>query len=331
MAMLEQTKPPARVSLSTGRRGMNLGDRVFLGGTTALGILAVLILVFLALYLMKDSWPAWQEFGLAFIWHTRWDPVNEVFGAGLFLWGTLVTSTIAVLLATPFGIGAAIFLVEYAGPRIASPVAFIVELLAAIPSVIFGLWGLYVMAPVMRNTVEPFLQNTLGRLPIIGALFTGPTIGRDYLTAGTILAIMILPTVMAVSREIIRSVPDTQREGMLGLGATRFEVIRHAVLPYARSGLVGAIILGLARALGETMAVTMTIGNSAQQISPSLFTPGYTLASGIANQFNEAATPLYFGSLMALALVLIGISLITNAIARIFVRRVASGPAGAVV
>lgn len=326
MATREETK--TAVSSLGGRRGMNLGDRIFRGVIVAISGLVVLILALLAYQLLRDSLPIWQAIGLGFAYGSKWSPPKEIYGALPFIYGTLVTSLIALLLAAPVAVGAAIFLVEYAPSRYASPVAFMVELLAAIPSVIFGLWGLYVMAPVMRGAVEPFLKNSLGQLPIAGALVAGPPLGRDYLTAGTILAIMILPTVMAVSREIVRSVPDTQREGMLSLGATRWEVIRHAVLPYARTGIVGAIILGLGRALGETMAVTMTIGNSSRQISPSLLTPGYTLSSGIANQFNEAGTGMYYSALVGLALILLVIAFLTNLAARILVRRTAAGPIG---
>ncbi len=329
MATMEETTSTASSLLR--RRGINPGDRVFRGVMIALSGLVILILVLLTYQLLHDSLPVWQAEGLSFIWSSTWDPPKDVYGALPFVYGTLVTSLIALILAAPVAIGAAVFLVEYAPPQFAGPIAFMVELLAAIPSVIFGLWGLYVMAPVMRSVVEPFLKNSAGKLPVVGGLFLGPSLGRDYLTAGTILAIMILPTVMAVSREIVRSVPDTQREGMLSLGATRWEVIQNAVLPYARTGIIGAIILGLGRALGETMAVTMTIGNSSRQISPSLFTPGYTLASGIANQFNEAGTGLYFGAIVGLALTLLVIAFLTNLVARILVKRTASGPVGATV
>ncbi|MFN8481896.1 MAG: phosphate ABC transporter permease subunit PstC [Anaerolineae bacterium] len=329
MATREETTAVA--SSLIGRRGINPGDRMFRGLIIGLSVLVVFILVLLAFQLLRDSLPVWQEEGLSFIWGATWSPPQEIFGALPFIYGTFVTAIIALVLATPVAVGAAVFLVEYAPPRFADPIAFVVELLAAIPSVIFGLWGLYVLAPVMRSTIQPFLKSTVGQLPVVGVLFSGPTLGRDYLTAGTILAIMILPTVMAVSREIIRSVPDTQREGMLSLGATRWEVIQNAVLPYARTGVVGAVILGLGRALGETMAVTMTIGNSSRQISPSLFTPGYTLASGIANQFNEASSGLYFGAIVGLALILLVIAFLTNLVARVLVKRTATGPVGAIV
>jgi phosphate transport system permease protein len=205
-----------------------------------------------------------------------------------------------------------------------------VELLAAIPSIIYGLWGFFVLAPLMRSTVEPFLKDTLGPLPLIGQLFSGPAIGKDLVVGGVILAIMILPTIMAVSREIVLAVPNTQREGMLALGATKWEMLWTAVLPYARSGIAGAAILGLARALGETMAVTMVIGNSSTRISPSLFTPGYTLASAIANQFTEADKEIYFSAVVEVGLVLLLVAAAVNIIARTMVWSFSRGAGGAV-
>jgi phosphate transport system permease protein len=202
-----------------------------------------------------------------------------------------------------------------------------VEMLAAIPSIIYGLWGFFVLAPFMRFSVEPVLRDTVGRVPVLGALFTGTPIGKDLLTGGVILAIMILPTIMAVSREVLMTVPDTQREGMIALGATKWETIQKAVLPYARSGIIGAAVLGLARALGETMAVTMVIGNSSTEISPSLFTPGYTMASAIANQFTEADTHIYFSAVVNVALVLLLIATVVNIIARLLVWGFVRGPA----
>src|SRR5919202_2320887 len=239
---------------------------------------------------------------------------------------TALAVTVALLLATPIGVGCALFIAEYAPGSMRCPVSFLIELLAAIPSIIYGLWGFFVLAPVMRGAVEPFLKTTLGPLPVVGALFSGPAVGRDLLVAGVILAIMILPTITAVSREILRAVPDTQREGMLALGATRWETIQRAVLPYARSGIAGAAILGLARALGETMAVTMVIGNSSTRVSASLFTPGYSMASAIANQFTEADKAIYFSTIVSVALVLLLVAGVMNILARLLVWSVARGP-----
>ncbi len=328
MARANNPQPRSRLT-NNGRRGINPGDRLFAGVTLGLATLVVATLVMVTVLLVRDSAPAFAAFGANYIVGSNWNPVEQIFGALPFIYGTVVTSLIALLLATPFAVGAALFLAEYAPDWLREPVGFTVELLAAIPSIIYGLWGLFILAPVMRSTVSPALRETVGQVPVVGALFSGTIIGRDLLTAGIILAIMILPTIMSISREIVRAVPDAQREGMLGLGATRFEVIRTAVLPYAGSGIIGAMILGLARALGETMAVTLVVGNSTTQIRASLFTPGYTLASAIANQFNETDKPLYYASVVGLALILLLVSLVANLLARFLVRRVASGPLGA--
>jgi phosphate transport system permease protein len=287
-----------------------------------------LLLIGIIVLLLMDAWPSVQRFGLGFLVNTAWDPVAEKFGAAAYIYGTVVTSLIALLLAAPIGIACAVFIAEYAPRWLAEPVSFLITLLAAIPSIIYGLWGFFILAPVMRGAVEPFLKNTLGNVPAIGALFSGPAVGRDLLVAGVVLAIMILPTITTVSREILRAVPNTQREGMLALGATRWETIQRAVLPYARTGIAGAAVLGLARALGETMAVTMVIGNSSTQIKPSLFTPGYTLASAIANQFTEADKAIYFSAIVEIALVLLLVAGVMNFIARLLVWSVARGPLG---
>ena len=253
----------------------------------------------------------------AFLTGTTWDPVAGTFGALPALYGTLVTSAIALALAVPLGFGVAVFLTETAPRRVAAVVGPLVDLLAAIPSVIYGLWGVFVLAPFLRDHVEPLLGSVLGSLP----LFAGPPLGVGYLTAGIILAIMVLPFITSVAREVLAAVPGPQREAAIALGATQFEVVRGAVVPFARSGLVGAVVLGLGRALGETMAVTMVIGNR-YEISASLFAPGYTLAAVIANEFSEAFSPAYLSALGGLALVLMGTTLILNAGARLLVYRV---------
>lgn len=310
---------------------MGRGDRVFAGVATALAAAVPLLLVAIVLLLLADALPAVQRYGLGFLTDSMWDPVAEKFGAAAYAYGTVVTSALALLIAGPIGVGCALFIAEYAPASVRGLVTFLVDLLATIPSVIYGLWGFFVLAPMMRSGVEPFLKNTFGPLPAVGALFTGPAVGRDMLVAGVILAIMILPTVTAVSREVLRAVPDTQREGMLALGATKWETISKAVLPYARSGIAGALILGLARALGETMAVTMVIGNSSTRIQASLFTPGYTLASAIANQFTEADKAIYFSAIITIALVLLLVACMLNILARLLVWSVSRGPgAGAV-
>jgi phosphate transport system permease protein len=311
--------------------GIDTGDRIFRIVVLLAAACVPLLLVGIFVLLLLDALPAVQRFGLGFLFSSDWDPVTENFGAAAYVFGTVVTSVIAVLIGGPIAVAAAIFIAEYAPRWLGEPVSFLITLLAAIPSIIYGLWGFFILAPVMRANIEPFLKNTLGNVPGIGVLFSGPIVGRDLLVAGVILAIMILPTITTVSREILRAVPNTQREGMLALGATRWETIQRAVLPYARGGIAGATILGLARALGETMAVTMVIGNSSTQISPRLFTPGYTLASAIANQFTEADKPIYFSAIVEIALVLLLVAGVMNIAARLLVWSVARGPLGSAV
>jgi phosphate transport system permease protein len=306
-------------------------DQIFAAGVTALAMLVPVTLAAIALLVFIESLPAITGTGLSFLTTTTWDPVKGVFGAASYLYGTVVTTAIAVLLAAPIAIGAALFLSEYAPRRVRQPLAFLIEVLAYIPSIVYGLWALFVLVPLFRDRIDPALQAALGPIPVIGALFEGQIVGRDLLMGGVILAVMILPIITAVSREVILAVPPAQREGMLGLGATRWEMITGAVLPYARPGIIGAIVLGVARAFGETMAVTLVVGNSSTDIKASLFTPGYTLASAIANQFTEAVGELYFSAIVEIALVLMVVALIVNGVARLLVRRVASGPAGAVI
>ena len=307
-------------------------DRAFAAGVTALALLVPLTLAVIILLLIGDSWTSLSRSGISYFTTTVWDPVHLVFGAAAYAYGTLVTTTVAVVLAVPIAVGAAVYLTEFAPRRIRGPVAYIIELLAYIPSIVYGLWGIFVLVPVMRDTVEPALQATLGRLPIIGHLFSGPPVGLDLLTGGVILAIMISPILLAVTREVLLAVPSTQREAMIGLGATRWEAVSRAILPYARPGIIGGVVLGVARAFGETMAVTLVVGNSSRDISGSLFTPGYTMASAIANQFTEADSDVYFSAIVEIALVLLLVGLVVNALARLLIRRaVADRPAGAVV
>ena len=309
--------------------GVQRGDRTF-RGIVLIGALAMIaLLVGVIILLFMDSREAIARYGFSFLITSDWDPVFENFGAAPYIFGTIVTSIIALLLATPFAVGAALFISEYTPRTLGSILSFIIELLVAIPSIGFGLWGLFVLAPFMRSTVDPFLRDTIGPIPVIGELFKGPTIGQDLLTASVILAIMILPTILSISREIINQVPRLQKEGMLALGATKWEMLQKAVLPYAWGGIIGAAMLGLARAIGETMAVTMVIGNSSTAISPSLFTPGYTIASAIANQFTEADTPTYFAAIVELGLVLLLVSSVFNIVARLLVRRTNSLPGSA--
>jgi len=302
--------------------GAHVGDRLW---TSALGVMggAVLVVVGLVMIeLLHVSRPALAAGAGRFLVERNWDPVAGSYGALPFVYGTVVTSLIAIAVAVPVAVGLALFLSEMGPPRLRPAVIFAVETLAAIPSVVFGLWGLFVMVPWLRDTVEPLLQRTLGFLPV----FQGPPIGLGYLAAGLILAVMILPTVSSVTNEVLKTVPAALREGALSLGATRWEAIRMAVLPYARPGIVGAALLGLGRALGETMAVTMVIGNS-PEIRASLFAAGYSLPAVIANEFAEATDDVHLGALAGLALVLFGLSLLLNALARLLVQVVARGPA----
>lgn len=299
-------------------------DQVFQAIVTGFGGLVIVILAGLVALLVIDSLPSIERYGLGFITSSTWDPVKEEFGAWPYVYGTLFSSFLALLIATPVAVGAALFLAEYAPTWLRNPVSFVVELLAAIPSIIYGLWGFFVLAPVMRRTVEPFLKAVFENIPVLNTLVSGPVLGRDILVAGVILAIMILPTIMSVAREVFMTVPNTQREGMIGLGATKWETITWAVLPYARSGVIAAAMLGLARALGETMAVTMVIGNSSRSVNFSLFTPGYTMASAIANQFREADKEIYFAAIVNVALVLLIVSGVVNGLARLIVWKFAS-------
>ncbi|MBI5069449.1 MAG: phosphate ABC transporter permease subunit PstC [Deltaproteobacteria bacterium] len=284
---------------------------------------AVLAVAGLVLLELADvAAPAARRLGLGFLWRNDWDPVSGAFGALPFVYGTLVTSAVAIALALPVSVGLALFLSEMGPRRLRPVVSFAIEVLAAIPSVVYGLWGLFVLVPVLRDWVQPALARALGFLP----LFQGPPIGLGYLAAGVILAVMILPTVTSVTIEVLRTVPASLREASLALGATRWEAIRMAVLPFGRAGIVGAALLGLGRALGETMAVTMVIGNS-PEIHASLFAPGYSLPAVIANEFAEATGEVHLGALAALGLVLFGITVLLNGAARLLVAAVARGSA----
>lgn len=307
-------------------------DRAFAAGVAALAMLVPLTLTAIAVLLIVDAWGSLSAFGLAFFTTSVWDPVKLVFGAAAYVYGTLVTTIVAVVLATPVAVGSAIYLTEFAPRPLRAPVAFVIELLAFIPSIIYGLWGIFVLVPVMRQVIEPALAGSVGRLPVLGHLFAGTPVGVDLLTGGVILAIMILPILTAVSREVLLAVPATQREAMMGLGATRWEAVTRAVLPYARPGIIGGAVLGVGRAFGETMAVTMVVGNSSRDITGSLFVPGYTMASAIANQFVEADGELYFSAVVEVALVLLLVGLAVTGLARVLIRRsVAERPTGAVV
>jgi len=318
--MMEKSKPetiltPGKTDKKAASRP-RIGDRIFANLTLIFALLILVILAGLLIVLNIDAWPAIQKFGISFITSVSWDPVRDEFGALPAVYGTLLSSLIGLIIAVPVSLASAIFLSELSPEWVSRPVSFLIEMLAAIPSVIIGLWGLFVMVPFIRDPVEKWLGGNLGFFP----LFQGPPFGVGFLSAGIILAIMVIPIITAISRDVMRAVPATQREAMLALGATHWEMITGAVLPYCRSGLVGAVILGLGRALGETMAVTMVIGNS-YKLTASLFSPGATIASKVASEFSEASGDLYIGSLITLALVLFGITLLVNIIARLLVWR----------
>src|SRR6266478_4451120 len=304
MPTRERMAPPSR-----------FGDRAFEWLTLAMASAVVVLVILIGLELWNGSSLAIKKFGLHFLTTSTWDPVAEQFGALPFIYGTLVSSAIALIIAVPLGIATAAYLTELAPLWIRQPLVSLIEMLAAIPSVILGLWGIFVMVPWLRNYPFPFLKHYFGWIP----LFTGPIYGPCMFAGGIIIAIMILPIITSVSREILRSVPNLQREAAYALGATRWEATRIAVLSYARKGLFGAVILGLGRALGETMAVTMVIGNT-PQIVASLFAPGYTLASVIANEFTEATTDIYLQSLFEIGLVLFGITILANLVAQLLLK-----------
>jgi phosphate transport system permease protein len=290
-----------------------IGDRLYRWFTTGFALVIPALLCLIAVEVFVAGWPALSKFGISFLTSSDWDAVNGKFGAAPAIFGTLVSSTIALIIATPLAVGVAIFLSEFAPRWIRQPLAFLVDLLAAIPSVVYGLWGLLVLLPMLREHFMPFVKDTLHLGSF--ALFSGPAYGPSMIAAGLILAIMVLPYISAVTREVLLAVPRSQREAALALGATRWEMIRDAVVPYAKSGIIGGIILGLGRALGETMAVTMVIGNR-HEISSSLFQPGYTMASLIANEFSEATNDLHLSALMGIGAVLFVVTIIVNTIAR---------------
>ena len=304
---------------TTPLHGASFGDRVYRGTTAAFVLSIPALLVLLGIEVAVAAWPALSAFGFGFLTSSEWNAVDGRFGAAPAIYGTVVSSLLALVIATPLALGVAIFLSEFAPRWLRQPVAFLVDLLAAIPSVVYGLWGIFVLVPLLRERVMPFLADRLrlGGTPF----FSGPAYGPSMLAAGLILAIMVLPYISSVTREVLLAVPRSQREAALALGATRWEMIRGAVLPYARSGIMGGIILGLGRALGETMAVTMVIGNR-HDISASLFAPGYTMASLIANEFSEATNDLHLSALMAVGAVLLALTLVVNMLARWLVWRV---------
>jgi phosphate transport system permease protein len=303
-------------------RGVNAGDRVYRTALTVLACTLPFLLVALVTELVTSAWPAIKRFGLPFLWTSVWDPVANVFGAAPMIFGTIASSVLALLIAVPLSLGVAIYLTEFAPKWLRQPVAFLVELLAAIPSVVYGLWGVFVLIPFLRSFAVPPLRAVLGWTPFVHGVFYG----NSLLAGGVILAIMIVPYIAAVSREVLLAVPASQREAALGMGATRWEAVWTAVVPYGRAGLIGAVILGLGRALGETMAVTMLIGNR-HDIGLSVLQPAYTMAAAIANEFSEATTDLYLSALFEVGLILFVVTVAVNAMARLLIWRVARGTA----
>ena len=295
-------------------------ETLFRGATLVAALLVLTLLGGVALSLLHGSWPAFSHFKLDFLTREIWNPVTDEYGALAPVYGTLVTSLLAMLIAIPISFGIAIFLTELSPSWLKRPVGVAVELLAAVPSIIFGIWGLFVLAPILQRHVQPWLIEWLGPLPLIGKLFQGPPFGIGVLTASVVLAIMVLPFISAVMRDVFETVPDVLKESGYGLGATTWEVIWKVVVPYSRTGIVGGIMLGLGRALGETMAVTFVIGN-AHRISPSLLAPGTTISASIANEFTEAVGDLYTSSLVALGALLFLITFTVIAAARFMLLR----------
>jgi phosphate transport system permease protein len=303
-------------------RTVSRGDVVFRVLLTVFAAAVPLLLLIILGELVAGAWPAMKQFGFGFVTTSTWDPVAGTFGVLPLIFGTLYSSLVAMVIAVPLALGVAIFLTEFAPRWLRTPVATLVELLAGVPSVIYGLWGVFVLIPLLRDVIWPVVKPVLSWLPVFDGVFYGPSV----LAGGVILAIMVLPYIAAVSREVLLAVPSAQREAALALGATRWEAVWTVVLPYGRVGIVGAVILGLGRAIGETMAVTMLIGNR-HEISWSLIQPGYTIAAAIANEFAEAVTSMHLSALVYAGLVLFVITVIVNASARWLIWRVARGSA----
>ncbi|WP_260174151.1 MULTISPECIES: phosphate ABC transporter permease subunit PstC [unclassified Janthinobacterium] len=301
--------------LSTMRK-QRIQDFLFHKVTMLFALSVLLVLVGIIISLIMESVPTFKTFGLGFIFSAEWDPVNDQFGALIPIVGTLITSVIALLIAFPVSFGIALFLTEICPAWLRRPLGTAVELLAGVPSIIYGIWGLFVFAPLFADYVQPVLKSTLGKLPVIGQLFSGPMMGIGILTAGLVLAIMIIPFIASVMRDVFEIVPAVLKESAYGLGCTRWEVVRKIVLPYTKTGVVGGVMLGLGRALGETMAVTFVIGNT-NKLSWSLFAPGNSITSLLANEFGEAQSALHVSSLFSLALILFVITLIVLSAAKL--------------
>lgn len=308
------------ISRSRILAGLRFGDALFHGLTRAAAILVLVILSCVIIALIRGSMPALQAFGLNFLIEERWNPVTERFGALAPIYGTLVTSFIAMLIAVPLGLLIALFLTELCPMWLRRPIGIAIELLAGIPSIIYGIWGLFVLAPFLQRTLQPALINTFDGVPGLSAVFEGPPYGIGILTASLILAIMVLPFITSISRDVFEAVPAVLKEAAYGVGCTTWEVVYHVVLPFARVGVIGGVMVGLGRALGETMAVTFVIGN-AHKVSTSILAPGTTISATIANEFTEAVGDLYTSSLIALGLILFVITFVVLAAARLLLSR----------
>ena len=311
------------VSISTAvsrLRGSVLADKAFRGVTRVMAILVFTLVLGIVASLVIGAYPALGKFGFGFLVSDEWNPVTENFGALVAIFGTLVTSAIALIIAVPVSFGIALFITQLAPAWLKRPVGTAIELLAAIPSIIYGMWGLFVFAPLFADHVQPWITENLGQWPLVGFLFDGPSMGIGMFTAGLILAIMVIPFIASVMRDVFEVVPPLLKESAYGLGATTWEVVRYIVLPYTKIGVIGGIMLGLGRALGETMAVTFVIGN-AHEISSSLFMPGNTISSALANEFTEAVGEMYTSSLIALGLILFIITFVVLALAKMLLIR----------
>ena len=296
------------------------GDRLFIGLTRWLGLSLILLIFLVLISLLVLSWPSIKAFGFHFLWSTKWDPVHQEFGALVALVGTLVTSFIAVIIAVPLSFGIAVLITSVLPPSIAGVIARTVELMAGIPSIIYGMWGLFSLAPFLATHVQPWLIAHTQHIPVLNFIFGGVSIGFGIFTAGIILAAMIIPLVSSVIRDVLATVPPLLEEAAYGVGATRWEVVKHILIPYTRAGILGGVVLGLGRALGETMAVTFVVGNSLKLFT-GLFMPGTTISASIANEFTEATGTLYPSALMELGLILFIITFIVLAISRRFLRK----------
>ncbi len=317
-------QPVARTSIDARARALarfKLSDGVFRILCLSAALFVLVLLGGVIASLVWGSLPAIQAFGLGFLTSSNWDAVNDQFGALVSIYGTLVTSIIALVIAIPVGLGIAIFLTELCPPRLRQPIGIAIELLAGIPSIIYGIWGFFILKPLLQTYVEPVIIAIFGPIPVLSSIFAGPAYGTDIFTAGFILAIMVLPFISSISRDVFLTVPPVLKESAYGIGCTTREVVGNVVIPYTRVGIIGGIMLALGRALGETMAVTFVIGN-AHQLSASLFAPGTSISATIASEFEEADRGLYTASLIELGLILFGITFIVLAAARFMLMRV---------